>query len=65
MNAHKKEFKKTSQSIQTVTANHNQQQNEADVVSIKDCISSNLTSPLTFSRDVTADFAGEMEVNSR
>ncbi|XP_004485456.1 uncharacterized protein [Cicer arietinum] len=52
-----KEFEKTH-SIPTATTNHSQQQNKTDVVSIKDCVSSDLTSQLTFTRDVTARFSG-------
>ncbi|KAK2446932.1 evolutionarily conserved C-terminal region [Trifolium repens] len=47
-----------AESIQTATANDSQQQNEADAVPIKDCTSPDLTSQHTFSRDVTAVFAG-------
>ncbi|CAJ2649229.1 unnamed protein product [Trifolium pratense] len=47
-----------AQSNQAATTNHSQQQNEAHLVPIKDCITSDLTPPHTFSRDVAAGFAG-------
>lgn len=50
-----------NQSIQTATTtttNHIQQKNEADMVPLKDCTPSDLTSLHTFSRDVNAGFAG-------
>ncbi|KAJ1420000.1 YTH domain [Sesbania bispinosa] len=53
------EFEKT-QSVSTGTTDHSQQQNEAHVVSIKDCISSELTSLVTSSGDA-AGFVGVYE----
>ncbi|KAK7328325.1 hypothetical protein VNO77_22429 [Canavalia gladiata] len=55
-----KEFQKT-QCVPTGTTDRSLQQNEEDAVSIKDCISSDLTSSATSSRDVAAGFAGVHE----
>ncbi|XP_061376014.1 YTH domain-containing protein ECT4-like [Gastrolobium bilobum] len=52
-----KEFEKT-QSVPTGTTGSSQPQNEADEVSVKNCISSDLTSSVTSTGDVAAGFAG-------
>ncbi|TKY71394.1 YTH domain family protein 1 [Spatholobus suberectus] len=60
MNLDDKEFEKI-QCVPKGTIDHSQQQNEEDVVSIKDCISSDLKSFVTSSGDVAASFTGVHE----
>nr|ABO80469.1 hypothetical protein MtrDRAFT_AC140550g44v2 [Medicago truncatula] len=50
-------FNQSIQTATTTTTNHIQQKNEADMVPLKDCTPSDLTSLHTFSRDVNAGFA--------
>ncbi|KAL2342262.1 hypothetical protein Fmac_010202 [Flemingia macrophylla] len=53
-----KELHATTQYVPKGTTNHSQQQNEGNVVSLKDCISSDLTTFATSSGDVAAGFTG-------